>query len=109
MPSGLDLLLVALAGWRLAYLLVFEMGPFELVDHMREMIGANADSQASVMPSTFFAKLFACVPCMSFWTVAGLVILWTNHDWSISGEVHDGVRFLGLWGGATALHIAIVR
>lgn len=105
MPRNLDLLLVCLAGWRIAYMLVFEMGPFDLVDLMRELLGANADSQATVMPSTFSAKLFACVPCMSFWTVAVLLLWWLSFD--TVGEVRDAIRFLGIWGGATAIHIAI--
>lgn len=105
MPTGSDLVLVVLAAWRIAFMLVYEMGPFDVIDWIRSQLGAN---NLDVMTRGFWSKLFGCVPCMTFWTAA-ILILWWLPTWPIARQVHDAIRFYGIWGGASALHIAINR
>lgn len=57
-------MIVALAGWRLAHLLVEEDGPFSMFDRLRAGAGVGKEGEVG-----FFAGLLSCVWCASFWTV----------------------------------------
>lgn len=100
MPRNSDLVLLVLASWRLAFMFVYEAGPFDLVDHFRQALGAN---NLDIMTRGFWAKLFGCVPCLSFWTTLILTIWWLELP-----DSRDWLHFLGLWGGATSLHMVIM-
>lgn len=60
--SLLDLLILALATWRLAYLLVRETGPFGLFTRLRAR--------------TTLGGVLNCTYCMSIWTAALMAALW---------------------------------
>jgi hypothetical protein len=66
LPAPNEIALLALAAWRLAHLLVHELGPFDIFDHLRRL--------ANVWDET--GKLFACVWCMSLWTSALMLLAW---------------------------------
>jgi hypothetical protein len=62
--QSLELLLLALFTWRLAYLLVKESGPFNLMGRLRA--------------KTTFGGLLDCIYCASVWTaLIGYVLLST--------------------------------
>lgn len=60
--NPLDLLILALATWRLAYLLTKEDAPFQIMARIRQR--------------TTFGGLLTCVYCASIWCAAGLYALW---------------------------------
>lgn len=87
--------LIGFAGWRVAYLLVFEDGPFGVFAGLRRAVGVPDEAEVTgLLPS-----LFSCVHCMSFWTVAGF----TGLFWI---EPRAVVPFAA-WGLALAIHHAV--
>jgi len=71
-----DLLVIALAVWRLSYMFVWEDGPFDLIRTLREQVGVRIDPHTNlpIVPDhvtgvdKFFAGIFSCVYCLSVWT-----------------------------------------
>lgn len=88
-----DMLILALAAWRLAYMLVYEEGLFEVFDRIRRV--ANNWEQAG--------KLLSCVWCCSVWTAAGMLLLW---QFGVGRVI---VYALALSALAITLHVAIER
>lgn len=92
MPTLFDVLTLGMAAWRLAFFLVAEMGPFDVADKFRRGIGAYHES-------SFQAKLFSCMYCMTFWTGALVLALWaTDVD-----AVRYAISFVAIWGVASLL------
>jgi hypothetical protein len=60
--SPLDLLILCLATWRLAYFVTKEGGPFSLAARLRE--------------KTTLGGLLTCVKCASMWTALLMLVLW---------------------------------
>lgn len=60
--TALELLVLALAAWRLAFMLVLERGPFDLFARLRARWPLGG--------------LLTCVYCASVWTAALLLLLW---------------------------------
>lgn len=60
--DALSFLIIALAAWRLAYLVTRETGPFELCTRLRERFPLGG--------------LLTCTYCASVWTAAIAVGLW---------------------------------
>lgn len=91
--SAFDLVLSALAGWRLAYMLAHEDGPLAVFAVMRYRIGlrpivtkdARGNPVTRMAALNTVAQLFSCVWCLSVWTVALVSIPW----WPV-----EVVRFL---------------
>ena len=80
--SPLDLLLLILATWRLAYLIAKEDGPYHLLTRFRARFDLGG--------------LTDCMYCLSLWVGAGLVgLLWV---WP------PGVWLLAASGGAMLMH-----
>lgn len=67
-------LLIGLAGWRLASLLVNEQGPFFIFTKLRDFV------QGGLGPipkwRIYLMPLFDCIWCMSVWTTLGAYLLW---------------------------------
>lgn len=95
-----DLVVVGLASWRLAYLLVEESGPFDLIVNFRKAIGVNDVQQPGML-----TRLFACVLCMSGWTTPALMLCW----WSGIDVLAWIVIGLACWGLAAAIHLLTNR
>lgn len=101
-PSVLDLLLSALAGWRLANMLVNENGPWGVFSRLRYRLGLRPitakNPEGKVVTQRValntWAELFSCVWCMSVWTAAVVSIPW----WPV-----EIVRFLLAASGAAVL------
>lgn len=60
--NALSLLVLALATWRLAYLITSERGPFNLAGRFRERFPLGG--------------LTTCLKCASIWTAVGCYLLW---------------------------------
>lgn len=71
-------LIIALAAWRLAVLLVAERGPFDAALRLREMAGIVHDDEGEPVgiPETTIARALACVWCSSVWTAMLTVAAW---------------------------------
>lgn len=71
-----DLLIIALAAWRLAYMLTSEDGPLAVFKRARDTLMKRAmNNDYDLQPGTWGA-LFSCVYCMSIWTGAVCYGLW---------------------------------
>ena len=57
--------LASLATWRIAHILVYEDGPFDVFDKTRQAMGT--------IPALY--KLINCLKCVSVWVGAGFSIL----------------------------------
>lgn len=88
-----DMLILALATWRLAYMLVYEDGLFDVFDRIRR-VANNREATG---------KLLSCVWCCSVWTAGGVLLLW-QFD---AGRVI--VYVLALSALAITLHVIIER
>lgn len=58
----LDLLVIGLAAWRLAYLMAKEAAPFQLMSKLRQR--------------TTFGGLLSCLYCSSWWAALVMLVLW---------------------------------
>lgn len=67
MAKLLHLLVVALAAWRVTYMLVHEEGPFEIFDRIRWLAGIRYDEVSIPYASNGIAGAFLCVFCLSVW------------------------------------------
>lgn len=69
-----QLIIYALATWRISSLFVAETGPGRVFLHIRELFGIQHDDNGKVVliPEIFFAELLSCVWCFSLWV--GIVI-----------------------------------
>lgn len=75
-----SLIVYSLAAWRLAYMLVHELGPMGLFQDIRRHVGAetvNAYGNAECDKQHPVFGMFCCVFCMSVWTSA--LLQWTIH------------------------------
>lgn len=76
-------LILALAAWRLACMLVSEAGPFSVFARLRYRIGVRSvlvtpsvgRIDVGKVASNTVAELFMCIWCMSVWTAALLLAL----------------------------------
>lgn len=73
----LNLLILALAAWRLAYMLVQESGPGHVLATLRKRLGViEVEVQTPTgmhkerNATNWVGTLFTCVNCMSVWTAA---------------------------------------
>jgi hypothetical protein len=71
-----------MAVWRISYMLVWEDGPFDILEKFRRKIGIGYDTEgergvySGPLLRTTVAKLFLCVYCMSVWWAFGFTILY---------------------------------
>lgn len=85
MPSPLDLLVLALATWRLSSLLTYERGPLwgtpprGIFERIRELakVKHNAAGHPEVWPTNYFGELLTCVWCISPYVALALTIAYS--------------------------------
>lgn len=65
--NALDLLVLAVATWRLTSFLVNEAGPFNLGYKIRQLVGIRYDEQSVPYGTNTVAEMLLCVWCTSFW------------------------------------------
>lgn len=78
-----EILIYALAVWRVSSMFVHEDGPAYLFRTIREKTGIrhDGDGTPTIVPETFAAQVFNCVWCFSVW----VSFLWTAF-WLVSPE-----------------------
>jgi len=67
---GLDLIILALAVWRLGSLLTYERGPWHVFQFVREKLGGiahDAGGHPAANPATFLGELLSCQYCCTIW------------------------------------------
>lgn len=77
----LDILLIGLAAWRLAHMLVKEDGPFEMFSKLRKLVGIeqivvrDGDKvDVALTAKNTLAEGLLCVWCVSVWTATLLYV-----------------------------------
>ncbi len=67
----LDLLLIALAAWRLSVFVTDERGPFDFMMKIRGRFGVEHDEFGAMTsrPTSGMGQLLTCVWCFSLWAV----------------------------------------
>lgn|SRR5690554_6737384 len=71
-----DLLILALAAWRLSRLLAFEDGPAQMLARLRYAVGVRYDAHSQAYAVTEAAKLVLCYYCSSVWIGAGFTLIY---------------------------------
>lgn len=77
---GLDLVVLALAVWRLGSLVTYERGPWHVFQAVREYLGGIAhdgNGHPAANPATFWGELLSCQMCCTLW----LGVLWALAYW----------------------------
>ena len=72
----MELILIALATWRVSSLLVFEEGPFLILVKMRSLAGVYYDEYSEPQGKNVIARALLCVWCISFWVALGFTVLY---------------------------------
>lgn len=67
--TALDLTILALATWRISFLLTREVGPLQALSKLRER--------------TTLGGLLECIKCMSVWAALALFALWQFVQWPV--------------------------
>jgi hypothetical protein len=75
--SGLELLILILALWRMSCLLIMERGFGDIFLILREAIGIKHtdDGRPNEIPDTNWGRLFSCTWCMSMFLAIPLSLL----------------------------------
>jgi hypothetical protein len=84
MQKLLEILVLALATWRLASLLAHEDGPFRIFDRLRELLGVAYAPDGQRFGTNWFAKGVVCLYCCSVWfgaILTGLYFIWSDVWW----------------------------
>ena len=84
MDRLLEVLVLALATWRLASLLAHEDGPFEMFGYIRAWLGVRYDECGNPYPTHWLSRGVMCLWCCSIWFGvfwAGLYFAWGDSWW----------------------------
>lgn len=65
-------ILLGLASWRIANMLVNEAGPGDIFEKLRSRAGIKPGPIEGFLPG-----LFSCIYCMSVWTTLLVYLLWS--------------------------------
>lgn len=68
----MDIIILALATWRISNLFVNEDGPFMMFAELRRLAGVRYDKASEPVAGNEVAKLFTCIWCFSVWL--GLIV-----------------------------------
>ena len=73
-----ELIIMALATWRLASMFVSEDGPFDIFRRIRSLFGVTHHDDGTIarIPDKSLSKLFTCIWCMSVWIAAVVYLVW---------------------------------
>jgi hypothetical protein len=76
-----DAVVLALAVWRLSSLIVYERGPFDVFQKVRERVGIQHDDAGMVTatPETLLGGIFGCLWCLSVYV--GLIAALCAYFW----------------------------
>lgn len=103
-PSKMELMIMAIAAWRVAVFLVRESGPWRIVRRVREWAGIDHDIEGRPLPylGGMPGSLFTCVWCMSFWTaiMVYVVAVWADLIvivmalWGLAALIETGMNLM---------------
>lgn len=101
--TALDWIILAVATWRLAYMLLWDDGIFSVFDRLRASVNRAelSDRRALQAAGRALAPLFACIYCMSVWTAGVLFLAYPS---ALGRYI---VAVLALSGGAVIIHAAV--
>ncbi len=73
-----EALLIGLAAWRVAALLSYEKGPFDVFLKLRNVLGFTHGDDGSVTawPDRFLPNLFSCVWCLGGYSAVAMWGMW---------------------------------
>lgn len=76
--SLLELLVFALAVWRISSLLVNETGPFDIFVRIRTLAGIQHDEEGIpyLIPHNLLAGILSCIWCCSIWISLFYTVFW---------------------------------
>ena len=80
----LDVVILALAAWRIASLLSSEEGPWDVFSRLRTWAGVRYDAQSEPYGANALARGMLCLWCCSVWAGAVLALaywLWPGIVW----------------------------
>lgn len=77
MPNWLLFIALSFACYRVAQLLVYDDGPFDVIFEFRTMIGVY-DLNAAGERQTVLGKLFSCPYCIGFWAAIPCAVVLTT-------------------------------
>lgn len=71
-----DVIVAALATWRIAHMLLYENGPFKVLRRLRVMLGVMYydDDSDNIASSKY--EITTCIWCLSVWVGAAVGVLW---------------------------------
>ena len=85
----IDVIIAALAGWRIASLLVTEDGPWRIFERLRARFQFTEFSEQDgviyehTIPTNVVGEALSCVWCCSVWTSAAMFILYEFAPWPV--------------------------
>lgn len=71
-----EFLVLSLASWRIASLLVDEAGPFDVFERLRVFVGIKYDQKNEPFATNEIAKQFMCIWCMSLLVSIFIVVFY---------------------------------
>ena len=71
-----ELLIIALATWRLSSLIVNEYGPWDLFERIRHLLGVRYDELSNPVGTNMVSRAITCVWCSSVWVAFFMTLLW---------------------------------
>lgn len=98
------LILATLATYKLAYLFVWEEGPFDIFTCFRALLGIHlvedGETKVTVVDRVnVLTKLFTCPFCLSGWLALAFSLMLVSYE-DVTLVV---IVWLGIWGGACIL------
>lgn len=69
-----DFLLLALATWRLSWMLAYETGPGAVFERLRFMLGASPPVCQQQITTGDITNVFCCIMCLSVWVALLMVV-----------------------------------
>lgn len=113
-PSWIELLMMAVAAWRVAVFLVREAGPFDIMIKIRGWLGIDHDVEGRPLPyiGGMPASLFSCVWCMSFWTAIMVYVVGVYADvvvavlavWGLVAVIESGIESVTMFIECRSFH-----
>ncbi len=102
--GAFELLVLALATWRLSHLLAREDGPWDLFRGIRLRVGAFETVNGGWQGKGVLSRLIVCPLCLSVWIALALYAAFVAWPWAWGAVV-----VLGLSGAACIVQLALDR
>lgn len=87
----INLIVGALATWRLSHLLIKEDGPYDVFGRLRDAVGITYDERSRPVAGSELAKIFLCFWCMSIWVGLFITLLTAPRRWYINALAYSAV------------------